>query len=617
MSSSSLLRYGSNPTALARARATLVERDRELARVIGHVRARFEAGEFEPAAAWAQIAAYIGWARPGTRLALPELEEMLVEMGRRLVGEPVSPAAMAEPRTVLHVMTQAYETGGHTRVMERWVARDWRASTVVLTDQKGAPPANMVERLRHRGARLVPSLTARDLLGKARELRSLAGDHDLVVVHAHMHDVIPSLAFAETEGRPPVVFFDHAAHQLWLGTATSDVVASMRDIEERVLVERRGFPPERTARLPIPHEPRELPSREESRAQLNLPDEQQLILAVAAPWKVRAVLEPAFAEICEAVLERNPQAVMLVVGPQRDAQWTGVLRRHGARLLLPGPLEEIRPLLAAADVYLDTWPASGGTTIVDVAAAGIPIVSYNDGSQDLGMVRVVSTLGDGVVNADTPATVATAVATVLGDPARRTSMSSVLTQTVDERHGAGWVDYLERVVAAAVEHRGAATPVAPEPTAPADWQCMMELMFAVSLPSLADLLVASRDILPPAERPLDVDGYELLARRLVEREDGGDGRRAIVAPVVTPTAIGTAFVRIRELVGRGEVNGCVVILPTAHLDEGMQLLQAELDSGGDLDVEVMTDTSVEAVARPGDVVVTAAPDGQLPASRSS
>jgi glycosyltransferase involved in cell wall biosynthesis len=620
---SRLLAYGSNPVALARARSALAARDGELSALTAHARDLFEQGELELAAAWAQIAAFLGWARPGTQLVAPELEAMLVEIGRRVVAEPAARMPSPQPRTVLHVMTEAYATGGHTRVVERWVARDPRTATVVLTDHRDPLPPNMVERLERSDARLIPALAADDLLGRARELRALAGEHDLVVVHAHMHDVVPTLAFAEPTGRPPVVFFDHAAHQLWLGTATADVIGSMREVEDRIVVERRGFPAARLARLPIPHAPRALPDRGESRARIGLSPDQPLILAVASAWKVRPVLEPSFAAICDEVLRASPDATLYVVGPPADEQWRAVVARHRGRIALPGVVADLLPLLAAADVYLDTWPASGGTTIVDVAAAGLPVVSYDDGSDDLGMVRVVAPLGDGAVSVDTPQGVAAAVAELLHDDARRAAMSAALRSAVERDHGSGWNDHLERLVAAAVTHAGAAEPVAPQRADAADWQCMMELMYAPTRPSLAQVIMMNAATLPPVERPADALGYQALADLVLERhgragEDAADPPRALAQPAVTAAAIDATVARFRELVASGAVRGCVVVLGDGanDLDEGLRLLQAALDAGGDLEIDVVQGTTVGALRRDGDVVVDApaAAQGALSAS---
>ena len=49
--------------------------------------------------------------------ASPKLERIFLEAARRIPQVPCKP----QKNTVLHVMTQAYGRGGHTRVVQRWI----------------------------------------------------------------------------------------------------------------------------------------------------------------------------------------------------------------------------------------------------------------------------------------------------------------------------------------------------------------------------------------------------------------------------------------------------------------------------------------------------------------
>src|SRR4051794_38125221 len=101
------------PDASARhARAAIDQSDAILTRLERQVEALWDRGEADAAVTWATVAAhYASLNHPG-RFTSPRLERTLGEIGRHAL-----PSAGAPPRAhgrVLHVLTEAYETGGHT-----------------------------------------------------------------------------------------------------------------------------------------------------------------------------------------------------------------------------------------------------------------------------------------------------------------------------------------------------------------------------------------------------------------------------------------------------------------------------------------------------------------------
>lgn len=131
------------------------------------------------------------------------------------------------------------------------------------------------------------------------------------------------------------------------------------------------------------------------------PDTVLLLYPFAPNWK-RRFDEPAF-------MERLRQA----------AQQQGVDPGR-IRVLAPISHDEVRRLLAGADLYLDSFPYSGATTTVEALSTGLPVVARacasQRGHQAAGWLAAFG-LAD-LVAADTAAYVALAVA-LAGDPARR------------------------------------------------------------------------------------------------------------------------------------------------------------------------------------------------------
>ena len=215
-----------------------------------------------------------------------------------------------------------------------------------------------------------------DLIDRARAWAGLVNAHDLVVLHIHPMEVAASLALADRDGRPPVLFVNHADHCFWLAPRVPDLVLSSRPAAARLCVARRGVHPR------APPCCRSRPSR---------PPPRRPATRRAGPWACRTAPSrwsrwrpPTSSR--RSTTSASPSwwsprwtrsdAVVLVVGPDDDGPWAGARARTGGRLRALGRLDDPSGVLAAADVFLDAYPCSSLTAALEAAALGIPVVSY-------------------------------------------------------------------------------------------------------------------------------------------------------------------------------------------------------------------------------------------------
>jgi len=440
---------------------------------IGAARAGFEALEAgalaaeDPleAAALARIAYTYGMLEHPGLLASGPLERLLHGLGREHAGGAVLPGAGAGAagapgrERVLHVATVVYETGGHGRVLERWLERDAvRTPTVLLLKHDEPVPDSLRRAVAAAGGAFAPSLpAAADLFTKARMLRALAAAHDLVVLHVSNHEVVIPLAFADPDGRPPTILCNHASHQLWTGIGCADVVASLNDFDAACGVARRGVAPARSLVLRAPAAPRALPSREQARRALGLDPDAPVVLTIASPYKLRAVLEPSWGDLAAAVLDAAPDATLLLVGPSPEDPVAPPAAAGRVRAL--GRLADVGPQLAAADLLLDSWPVTGGTTALDAGAAGVPVLALGNPPPEM-VGAPDDLLGGFVARAASVGELGERAAALLADPAERARLAAAAADVVAQRHGDGWAAEMEAVVVAVREHHGAAAPPA-------------------------------------------------------------------------------------------------------------------------------------------------------------
>ena len=257
------------------------------------------------------------------------------------------------------------------------MTRDRRRSAVALTAQGGGVPPQLVAAARGQGGhvhdlrRLHPSL-----LQRAHALRALMDEADLVVYHVHPWDSV-AVAAANLPGtRPPIVFENHADHTFWLGLSAADVVMDHRTVARTLSHDLRGVRHERLGSLPLPIDPAPPPTeRAELRRAMHIDPQDVLAISVANPAKMRPVWGESFASLLDRGLADNPRLVVLLVGPGPDEDWNTARRRFPRRIFHMGVLDDVERLLAAADLYLDSYPVSSGTSILEAAAHGLPLLS--------------------------------------------------------------------------------------------------------------------------------------------------------------------------------------------------------------------------------------------------
>ncbi len=613
--------------ALARARGAIAEH-----------RATFEllstgalqAGDPLEAAAIARMAFTYGmFNHPGVLASAP-LERLLHALGREHVPavadtggavtvhsrarEADAGAPPARRERVLHVATVVYETGGHGRVLERWLERDAaRTPTVLLLKEDEPAPASLMQALDAAGGVLAPHLPPGDLFARARALRALAAHHDLVVLHVSNHEVVIPLAFADPAGRPPTILCNHASHQLWTGVGCADVVANLNDFDAETTITRRGVSPERSLVLRAPAAPRALPTRADARRTLGLDANAPVVLTIASPYKLRAMLAPAYRDLAAAVLDAVPAATLLLVGPRPE---DCIVPAGDPRIRVLGPLPDIAPQLAAADLLLDSWPVTGGTTVLDAGAAGLPVLALGDPPPEM-VGAPLDSLDGAIARAPDLAALGARGAALLADPDARASLAARASAVVAARHGEGWAGEMEALVAAARAHAGrAAPPGAGLPAALADgtangqdehatsdWEAVIQLVRDGHEQSctLEQAYLWNAPELPPHRRPRS--GADLAERLGRMRAVAQAPRRAVAAPAIDHAAIAHTIEQARALARVGEVSGCALVVAPERIEDAIPHIEAALACGEDLDVELLAGADVEAVAGPRDVVL--------------
>lgn len=280
---------------------------------------------------------------------------------------------------VVHILTQAYEIGGHTRLVARWIAADSNhMHSVVLTGQQGLPvPSELAAAVAAAHGTIIDlSRSLSDLMDRAAMLRSIVwGGPSAVILHIHPYDVVPSLALRNVD--VPIAFLNHADHLFNVGTEVADTVVDIRPAGRQLSLRARRVSVDRSALLPIPLEkPRSL-DRANIRERLGLKNEDVLLIAIASGYKFGTAAPHHFVDIHRKLLEANTHVVLRVAGPEPRGRWVELARATGGRARAIGRIRDVTELYAAADIYVDSLPFSSLTSLLDAALRGTPTIALS------------------------------------------------------------------------------------------------------------------------------------------------------------------------------------------------------------------------------------------------
>jgi hypothetical protein len=306
------------------------------------------------------------------------LETLLLEIGRAIDGSPGADAPRPRDRW-LHVFTMTSSIGGHTALARRWISRNpgRRVHDIVLTGQAlaAADPALTVAVQASGGT--VRSLADVDsLVGRTHALRTLAASADVVVLHTHMWDVLPTLAFAHPGG-PPVLLMNHADHAFWVGVAVADAVIDFRD-SGAALTERLRAP-RGMRRLPVPLDERAALPRDRAALAGRLPsralDRRTLLLTIGRASKYQSLRALDFRATASRIVQALDDCTLVAVGPPADDPlWQALGRETDGRAVAVGEDANLAPWWSAADLYLEGFPIGSYTALLETVQAGRAVV---------------------------------------------------------------------------------------------------------------------------------------------------------------------------------------------------------------------------------------------------
>jgi len=334
---------------------------------------------------------------------------------------------------------------GHVTTLAAGLAAGGHSVRLVLS---AAPGVDGAARDAASAGAAVTRLTVRGKLDLAGILgmRALVASLSPDIVHLHLSSPIegvPVLLAARLGGARHIVTTEHAP--AWYPlirfysravkravTRLLDAVVAVSDADAGILRDRFGLSPDLLSVIPNGIPPLgDLAPRGEARARLGLPG-TATVVGYVGPLEAKKGLR----DLLEGAARcRLPGLVLVLVGEGRLAgELAGEAARLPFKLVLPGRVEDVRPYLAAFDLFaFPSLQEAMGRALLEAMAAGLPIVATRVG----GIPEALQGGSAGLlIEPGRPEAIARAIERLAGDGELRASLGAAARRTAERDYGA-------------------------------------------------------------------------------------------------------------------------------------------------------------------------------------
>ena len=276
------------------------------------------------------------------------------------------------PNSVLHVASELYSSGGHSRILERWIQETPKGQTNALfLTRYNDIPESVRKIMSEKNAEIIQANKDDSDIETALLLRQVASKYERVILHVHMDDYIPIIAFGCNEFERPVYLFNHADHRFWLGVSIADKVLNFREFGEEIAKKYRGV--KKSFYIPLLKDEKNNPEKRNIKLlkeKFGIPNNSPVLFTGGADFKYRPLLHLNFNNFLKDVVKRVPNITIVAIGPKIDIiSECNIVNKSSM------PYDDFKDYLSCADVVIDSFPFSGGTAILDAVSANKPVLS--------------------------------------------------------------------------------------------------------------------------------------------------------------------------------------------------------------------------------------------------
>ena len=318
--------------------------------------------DLESALGLAKLYGNLAWNNHVNIYSAVEIEDCLFQKLQALKVLPIIIKSKTNGK-ILHVLSEGYTTGGHTRVVERLLTENGATpfQDVIIV---GMCPSEICVKMRNSGANL--SFVKLKGISAVNELSGIMAMYSSVLLHINPDDIVAALAArAAREAGTKVGLYNHADHCFTYGFSATDIVFEVSIFGRAISDKYRKKYKWSFAGIPI-------------KAPSLLAEDAtgEYFLSSGPGYKYDFRAGGVFACLLEELIPKsNRKCIIIGPGslPSDGSEKLTEFIRDGRLLILPAVKHDVYSrYLKNCFCYIDSAPVTGGSALPEAAMLGKP-----------------------------------------------------------------------------------------------------------------------------------------------------------------------------------------------------------------------------------------------------
>ncbi|MEA1891138.1 MAG: hypothetical protein U9N33_00335 [Campylobacterota bacterium] len=296
------------------------------------------------------------------------------------------------PNSFLHVMSESYGEGGHTKLVELFIKNidsNEDKHSILLLNQLQEIPQSLYNSLKDDSQLIVFDKDTDK--NKAQKLANIACKYRYIILHIHPEDTVANLAFGNKKFQRPIIFLNHADHKFWCGVSISDITLDLSTDGSLISRDLRGVHNSKIVHIPIENKNINI-DKDEARKYLKISKDKKIILSIASEFKYGTTAQDIekFTKLATEIVSTYDDCKFILIGPSRDNKyWNKAYIATDAKIDPLGIIkrDELKYYIACADLYIESFPFSSYTAFLDTAIYNIKILTLKTPISTLDVVK--------------------------------------------------------------------------------------------------------------------------------------------------------------------------------------------------------------------------------------